>query len=120
MKVVVAVRNPILLFGKWLHYVLFEERDDPYVPNPKRKKIIHNAHLIQAWAALTGLVSFGLIPPLFAWLIAVPGFVMVYLAWCVIMGAANLALKVYVHKLNEEEYLKEPKQAGHTFHEYGF
>jgi len=110
------MRNPISLFWKWLHYVLFEERDDPHVSNPKRKKIIHNAHLIQAWAALIGILSVGLIP-IYVWLITVPGFVIAYLVWCAGMGITNVVSSFYVRHLNERDYLKKRKSALDVFYE---
>ena len=111
-----VLRNPISLFWKWLHYVLFEEMDDPHVPDLKRKKIIHNAHLIQALAALVGILSVGLIP-LYVWLITVPGFVIAYLVWCAVMGITNIVLSVYVRRLNEEDYLKTLKSASDVLYE---
>lgn len=114
-----VVRNPVSLFRKWLHYVLFEETDDPHAPNPKRKKIIHNAHLIQAWAALIGILSVGLIP-LYVWLITVPGFVIAYLVWCAVLSIANVVLDVYVRRLNEKDYLKTRKSASDVLYEYGY
>jgi fatty acid desaturase len=116
---VTVVRNPISLFWKWLHYVLFEEIDDPRVPNPKRRKIIHNAHLIQVWAMLAGIASIGLIP-LCVWLITVPGFVIAYIVWCAVMGVANVVLSLYVRRLNEEDYLKTSKSASDALYEYGW
>ena len=110
------MRNPISIFWKWLHCVLFEERNDPHATNPKRKKIIHNAHLIQAWAALIGVLSVGLIP-LYIWLITVPGFVIAYLVWCAVMGITNVVLSFYVRRLNERDYHKKPKSALDVFYE---
>lgn len=112
------MRNPVSLFWKWLHYVLFEEMDDPHAPNPKHKKIIHNAHLIQAWAVLAVIVSVGLIP-LYVWLITVPGFVIAYLVWCAVVGIANVVLSVYVRRLNEKDYLKTRKSASDVLYEMG-
>ena len=110
------MRNPISLFWKWMHYILFEEMDDPHAPKSKHKKIIHNAHLIQAWAALIGILSVGLIP-LYVWLITVPGFVIAYLVWCAVMGISNVVLSFYVRRLNERDYLKTPKSASDVFYE---
>jgi hypothetical protein len=93
--------------------------DDPRAPNPKRKKIIHNAHLIQAWAVLAGVVSIGLIP-LYVWLITVPGFVIAYLVWCAVVGIANVVLSVYMRRLNEKDDLKTRKSASDVLYEYGY
>jgi hypothetical protein len=111
------MRNPLLVLFKWLRYVLFEEIEVPNFPGSKRKKILHNAHLIQVWAVLTGIVSIGLIP-ICIWLFTVPGFVIAYLAWCAVMGLSNLVLRSYVRHLNEEDLHKVSKSGSDACYEY--
>ena len=104
------MRNPLSLFYRWLHYVLMEETSDPHAPNAKPRKMLHNAHLIQAWAAMAGILSIGSIP-LIIFLIQVPFFVVGYLCFCAVAGTAELVGHAWVKRLNERDYAKTATSA---------
>ena len=104
------MRNPLSLFYRWLHYVLMEETSDPHAPNTKPRKMLHNAHVIQAWAAMAGILSFGSIP-MIIFLIQVPYFVLAYLCWCAVMGIGELAGYAWVKRMNERDYAKTSASA---------
>jgi len=92
--------NPLSYLLKKLKFWLFEERDDVYAENPKRRRELHNAFLIQAWAALTGIVVMAIIP-LVVWLITVQGFVIIYLIFSAIAGIIYLTVSLYIKRLNK-------------------
>jgi hypothetical protein len=92
--------NPLSCLLRRLKFWLFEERDYIYTENPKRRRQLHNAYLIQAWAALTGITVVAIIP-LVVWLIALPNFVIVYLILSAIAGIFYLTISLYVRHLNK-------------------
>ena len=93
--------NFLLRVLKRLKFWLFEGRDDIYVENPKRRRQLHNAYLIQAWAALTGIIVI-LIVPLFVWLISLQGFVIGYIIFSVVAFIFYVTISLYVRRLNKQ------------------
>lgn len=93
--------NPLSYLIKRLKFWLFEEREDIYAENPKRRRQLHDAYLIQAWAALTGIAVVAMIP-LVVWLIALQSFVIGYLIFSAIAGIIYLAISWYVRHLNKQ------------------
>ena len=93
--------NPLSHLTRRLKFWLFEERDDIYAENPKRRRQLHNAYLIQAWAALTGIIVMAIIP-LVVWLITVQSFVVIYLISTAIAGISYLSIRWYVRRLNKQ------------------
>jgi|GEM_PF-2519795 len=85
--------------AKKVKFWLFEERDDIYVDNPKRRRQLHNAYAIQACLVLIGIGTMALIP-LALWL-ALKGFVIVYLVSTVVAGILYLTISSYVKHLNK-------------------
>ena len=96
--------NPLSHLLKRLRFWLFEETDDIHVENPKRRRQLNNAYLIQAWAALTGIIVMALIP-LVVWLISVQNFVIIYLILSAIAGTFYLTISWYVRRLNRQHDL---------------
>jgi hypothetical protein len=85
--------------AKKVKFWLFEERDDIYANNPKRRRQLHNAYAIQACLVLIGIGTMALIP-LALWL-ALKGFVIVYLVSTVVAGILYLTISSYVKHLNK-------------------
>lgn len=84
-----------------LKFWLFEEREDKYAANPKRRRQLHNAYLIQAWAALTGIIVVAIIP-LVVWLITLQSFVVVYLILSAVAAILYASTSLYVRRLNKQ------------------
>jgi dipeptide/tripeptide permease len=93
--------NLFLRFFERLKFWLFEEREDKYAENPKRRKQLHNAYLIQAWAALTGIVVIAIVP-LVVWLITLQDFVIVYLILSAIAAILYVSISLYIRRLNRQ------------------
>lgn len=93
--------NLLLRLVKKVKFWLLEERDDIYAENPKRRRQLHNAYLIQACAALTGIVVIAIIPLVF-WFITFKGFVVVYLISSAVAGILYLSINMYIKHLNEQ------------------
>jgi hypothetical protein len=93
--------NALRRFAERLRFWLFEEREYRYAENPKRRRQLNNAYVIQACAALTGIVTFTLIP-LIVWLIALKSFVIVYLTSSAVAGAFYLSVSLYIRRLNKQ------------------
>ena len=75
---------------RWLHYVVYEECDDPRVPGKLRVKgILHNAVLIQLLAACSIVVGLPLSALIFFVLFSVP---YAFLAYVVVVAALSLFL----------------------------
>jgi archaellum biogenesis protein FlaJ (TadC family) len=88
-----------------LYYKLFLESDGPQAPEQYRAKprrIIHNAVLIQTWAALAGILSIGSIPIVIL-LITAPHFVIGYLVFCAVAGTFMCIMNEYVRRVNKRE-----------------
>jgi len=84
-----------------LKFWLFEEREDRYAENPKRRKQLHNVYLIQAWAALTGIIVVAIVP-LVVWLITLQDFVIVYLILSAIAAILYASIRLYIRHLNRQ------------------
>lgn len=97
--------NPVRRFAKKLRFWLLEEKEYIYADNPKRRRQLHNAYLIQACAALTGIIAMAIIP-LIVWLITLQSFVIGYLISSLIAGAIYLTISLYIRHLNKEYQLK--------------
>ena len=92
--------NLLLRVVRKVKFWLLEERDDIYAENPKRRRQLHNAYLIQAFAALTGIGVIAIIPLVF-WFITFKGFVIVYLISSATAGILYLSINLYIKHLNE-------------------
>lgn len=92
--------NPVTGFLKKLRFWLFEEREFLYSENPKRRKQLNDAYLIQAWAALTGIIVMAMIP-LIVWLITVQDFVLVYLIASATAFIVYLTISLHIRRLNK-------------------
>ena len=113
------MRNIISNFFYRLHRILLEESDDSQAPaefRSKPRRQLHNAFLIQSWAALTGIVSIAIIPVI-VWLITIPYFVIGYLVWCAVTAVLWLIGWFKVKKLNEQDYSKTSKTAADVISE---
>jgi hypothetical protein len=84
-----------------LKFWLFEEREDKYAENPKHRRQLHNAYLIQAWAALTGIIVVAIIP-LVVWLITLQSFVIVYLIFSAIAAVLYASISLHIRRLNKQ------------------
>ena len=84
-----------------LRFWLFEEREDKYEENPKRRRQLHSAYLIQAWSALTGIIVVAIIP-LVVWLISLQDFVVVYLIFSTIAAILYASISLFVRRLNKQ------------------
>ena len=93
--------NPLSPLIKRLKFWLFEEREDIYAENPKRRRQLHDAYLIQACAALTGIAVVAMIP-LVVWLIALQSFVISYLIFSTVALIVYLAISLHVRHLNKQ------------------
>ena len=93
--------NPMSGFIKRLKFWLFEEKDYVYAENPKHRRHLHNAHLIQAWAAFTGVIVMAIIP-LVVWLITLQDFVIGYLIFSMIACFLYLTISLYIKHLNKQ------------------
>ena len=93
--------NPVRRFARRLRFWLLEEREYIYAENPKRRKQLHNAYLIQACAALTGITAFAIIPVI-VWLITLKSFVIGYLISSAIAGVLYLTISLYIRHLNKQ------------------
>jgi hypothetical protein len=93
--------NPISRLLKKLKFWLFEKRDDVYAENPKRRRELHNAYLIQASSVLTGIAVFAIIP-LVVWLITVKDFVIIYIIFSAIAAIIYLTVSLHVRHLNKQ------------------
>ena len=85
--------------AKKVKFWLFEERDDIYADNLKRRRQLHNAHLIQAIVVLIGVGTFALIP-MALWLI-VKGLAIVYIVSTVVAGILYITISSYVKHVNK-------------------
>ncbi|MGD0160541.1 MAG: hypothetical protein ABSB89_09615 [Candidatus Bathyarchaeia archaeon] len=92
--------NLLSRFAKKVKFWLFEERDDIYAENLKRRKQLHNAHLIQVFIVLIGIGTMALIP-LVLWFIT-KGFVFVYLIFTAVAGILYLSIDSYVKHVNKQ------------------
>lgn len=99
------MKNPLSPFFRWIHYVLYEECDDPHAPTGKSRKQLHNAHLIQLWAAMAGIGSMGACP-FILFLLTLPYFVPCYLVFCAVAGFSMLLGQRLAKHANEQEYTK--------------
>jgi len=97
------VSNLLSRFVKRIKFWLFEERDDVFADNPKRRRQLHNAYVIQACIALIGIGTVALIP-LVLWL-TVKGFVLVYLILTAVAGILYVTISSYVKRLNKRYVL---------------
>ena len=95
--------NLLSRFVKRIKFWLFEERDDVFADNPKRRRQLHNAYVIQACIALIGIGTVALIP-LVLWL-TVKGFVLVYLILTAVAGILYVTISSYVKRLNKRYVL---------------
>jgi hypothetical protein len=93
--------NLLLRLVRKVKFWLLEERDDMYAENPKRRRQLHNAYLIQACAALTGIVGIAIIPLVF-WFVTFKGFVVVYLISSAVAGTLYVTINLYIRHLNEQ------------------
>ena len=93
--------NFLSRLAKKVKFWLFEEREDIYAENPKRKRIIHNASLIQSILALIGIGIMALVP-LVMWLITLRDFVIVYLASTVVIGIVYFTIGSYAKRMNKK------------------
>jgi len=93
--------NLLLRVLKRLKFWLFEERDDLYAKNPKRRRQLHNAYLIQTWTALTGIIVI-LMVPLFVWLISLQGFVIGYVIFSIVAFIFYTTISLYIRHLNKQ------------------
>jgi hypothetical protein len=92
-----------------LCYKLFLESDDLQAPEQcrmKQRRMVHNAVLIQTWAALAGILSIGSIPILVL-LITTPHFVLGYLIFCATGGTFMYLMNAYVRRINKREEASE-------------
>jgi hypothetical protein len=94
------VSNFLSHIAKRVKFWLFEERDDIYAENLKRRKQLHNAYLIQACVALIGVGTVALIPVVL-WL-TTKGFVIVYLISTAVAGILYLTISSYVKHVNKQ------------------
>lgn len=104
------MKNPLSPFFRWAHFVLYEECDDPRAPNVKVRKQLHNAHLIQMWAAMAGIVTVGSIPFIMFFL-TLPYFIPCYLGFCGVAGFGSLLGHQLAKRANEREFSKELRSA---------
>ena len=91
------------ILGK-IRRILFEKSEDPMAPNAcrsNRRRIIHNAYLIQTLVVLAGLGSIA-IAPLVIILMTVPYFTVAYIMWALCTGTAWLIIRYYVIRLNRK------------------
>jgi|CryGeyStandDraft_7_1057128.scaffolds.fasta_scaffold160465_1 hypothetical protein len=95
-------KNPVTpLFSK-IRKMLFEETEDPMAPDgcrTKRRRIIHNAYIIQALAVIAGIGSLSVVP-LVVIMITIPYFVLAYIVWAFCTGIIWLIIRQYVIRLN--------------------
>ena len=93
--------NPVRRFADKLKFWLFEEKEHQYAENPKKRRQLHNAYLIQACAALTGIVTFAVIP-LIMWLVTLKSFVIVYLISSFVAAIMYASISLYIKHLNKQ------------------
>jgi hypothetical protein len=98
--------NQLSSLLKRLKFWLFEEREYIYSDNPKRRRQLHNAYVIQALAALTGIMAMAIIP-LVVWLINIQGFVLGYLIFSAVAGIFYITINLYVKHLNKQYELNQ-------------
>jgi len=91
--------NFLSRFARKVKFWLFEERDDIYADNPKRRRQLHNAYAIQACLVLIGIGTVALIP-LALWLV-LKGFVLIYLVSTAVAGILYLTISSYVRHVNK-------------------
>ena len=95
-------KNLLTPFFSKIRRILFEESEDPMAPNAcrsKRRRIIHNAYLIQTLAVLAGVGSIAIVPFVVI-LMTVPYFIVAYIVWALCTGTAWLIIRYYVIWLN--------------------
>ena len=102
------MRNPLHSFYRWLHFILYEERDDPYAPNRKKHRVLHNIHIIQAWAAMTIIIGLPLAVFSVTILITIPYFVIGYLIFCLCAAIFLYGGRYYEHHMNDSDFRKQP------------
>jgi len=93
------VPNFLSRVAKKVKFWLFEERDDIYADNPKRRRQLHNAHVIQAIMVLIGVGTFTLIP-LMLWL-AREGLAIIYIVSTAVAGILYITISSYVKHVNK-------------------
>ena len=86
---------------KKLKFWLFEERDDIYAKELKRRKVLHNVNLIQTCLVVTIIGSMLLIP-LILWLLALKDFALIYLFSSLAAGIFYLTVSSYIKHLNKQ------------------
>ena len=91
-----------------LKFWLLEETEDAHMPNAKRRKQLHNATLIQSWAALTGITVMAIVP-LVIWLITIQGFVLAYVILSVVALVLYVTISLHVRRLNKRAETGEEK-----------
>lgn len=100
-------------FHRWIHRVLLEASDDPRAPADKHsrsKKQLHNAFLIQLWAALIGIMTVLLVPVILL-LITIPYFVISYTVTCVVVAVAWSIARLKVKQMNERDFQRTARSS---------
>jgi hypothetical protein len=76
-----------------VHNALFETSDHPFAPVRGKRRILHNALLIQGWVALIGIFAI-LLAPIMLWCLSVPYFVVGYITLAFMGFAVSCVLRV--------------------------
>jgi hypothetical protein len=80
-----------------VHQILFEESDHPFAPVRGKRRILHNALLIQGWAAMIGIFAI-LLAPIMVWFLSVPYLIPGYVCFACVGLIVEVTLAVS-HKI---------------------
>ena len=106
------MQNLLYKVYRWLHYVLYEETDDSRIAGKqlRAKRVLHNALLMQVWAACSIIVGLPLAVVIVCEIFTIPYALLAYMIVC-----TALSLFFYYgrrhEKMKEKDYYKTMRSA---------